>query len=285
MQKMIKSFLMIGQSNMAGRGFIHEVPPIYNERIQMLRNGRWQMMTEPVNYDRPVSGISLVGSFAEAWSRENQDDKIGLIPCAEGGSTLDEWAVDQPLFRHAITEAKFAMENSELTGILWHQGESDSMNGNYKVYYNKLFSIVEALRVELNAPDIPFIIGGLGDFLGKEGFGKYSAEYNFINQELQKFAFEQDNCYFVTAEGLTSNPDGIHIDAISQRKFGLRYFEAFSKKQHVLEPLNNENELINLIHTRENTKSEKIYRKTLELAVGKILYDEFESLLIQINKK
>jgi len=282
---MIKSFLMIGQSNMAGRGFIHEVPPIYNERIQMLRNGRWQMMTEPVNYDRPVSGISLVGSFAEAWSRENQDDKIGLIPCAEGGSTLDEWAVDQPLFRHAITEAKFAMENSELTGILWHQGESDSMNGNYKVYYNKLFSIVEALRVELNAPDIPFIIGGLGDFLGKEGFGKYSAEYNFINQELQKFAFEQDNCYFVTAEGLTSNPDGIHIDAISQRKFGLRYFEAFSKKQHVLEPLNNENELINLIHTRENTKSEKIYRKTLELAVGKILYDEFESLLIQINKK
>ncbi|HEO8419506.1 sialate O-acetylesterase [Niallia sp. FSL W8-0635] len=282
---MIKSFLMIGQSNMAGRGFIHEVPPIYNERIQMLRNGRWQMMTEPVNYDRPVSGISLVGSFAEAWSRENQDDKIGLIPCAEGGSTLDEWAVDQPLFRHAITEAKFAMENSELTGILWHQGESDSMNGNYKVYYNKLFSIVEALRVELNAPDIPFIIGGLGDFLGKEGFGKYSTEYNFINQELQKFAFEQDNCYFVTAEGLTSNPDGIHIDAISQRKFGLRYFEAFSKKQHVLEPLNNENELINLIHTRENTKSEKIYRKTLELAVGKISYDEFESQLIQINKK
>lgn len=285
MKKMIKSFLMIGQSNMAGRGFIHEVPPIYNERIQMLRNGRWQMMTEPVNYDRPVSGISLVGSFAEAWSRQNEGDRIGFIPCAEGGSTLDEWAVDQPPFRHAITEAEFAMENSELTGILWHQGESDSMNGNYKVYYKKLLSIVEALRKELNAPDLPFIIGGLGDFLGKEGFGKYSTEYNFINQELQKFAFEQDNCYFVTAEGLTSNPDGIHIDAISQRKFGLRYFEAFSKKQHVLEPLNNENELINLIHTRANTKSEKIYRKTLELAVGKISYDEFESQLIQINKK
>ena len=55
MKQMIKSFLMIGQSNMAGRGFIDDVPPIYNERIQMLRNGRWQMMTEPINYDRPVS--------------------------------------------------------------------------------------------------------------------------------------------------------------------------------------------------------------------------------------
>lgn len=280
---MIKSFLMLGQSNMAGRGFIHEVPPIYNERIQMLRNGRWQMMTEPINYDRPVAGIGLAGSFADAWCRRNQEDTIGLIPCAEGGSTLDEWAVDQPLFRHAITETKFAMQNSELTGILWHQGESDSINGNYKVYYKKLLSIFEDLRKELNAPDIPLIIGGLGDFLGKKGFGKNCTEYNLINQELQKFAFEQDNCYFVTAEDLTSNPDGIHIDAISQRKFGLRYYEAFSNKQHVLNPLNNENELINLIHTRKHSKSEMIYMKILDLSLGNISYEEFESQLIQIN--
>ena len=77
---MVKSFLMLGQSNMAGRGYIHEVPQIYNERIQMLRNGKWQMMTEPINYDRPVSGISLVGSFADEWSRQNEEDIIGLIP-------------------------------------------------------------------------------------------------------------------------------------------------------------------------------------------------------------
>ena len=57
----MKSVLMIGQSNMAGRGFINEVPMICNERILMLRNGKWQMMTEPVNYDRPISGVSLAG--------------------------------------------------------------------------------------------------------------------------------------------------------------------------------------------------------------------------------
>jgi len=280
---MVKSFLMLGQSNMAGRGYIHEVAPIYNERIQMLRNGRWQMMTEPINYDRPVSGISLVGSFADAWCLQNQEDMIGLIPCAEGGSTMDEWAVDGVLFRHAIAEAKFAMQSSELTGILWHQGESDSVCGNYKIYYKKLLLIIGAIRKELNAPDIPLIIGGLGDFLGKKGFGKNCTEYNFINQELQKFAFEQDNSYFVTASGLTSNPDGIHIDAISQRKFGLRYFEAFSNKQHVLKPLSNEDKLLNLNQDRTYTKAEKMYIKILDLSLGKISYDEFESQLMQIN--
>jgi hypothetical protein len=283
MKKMIKSFLMVGQSNMAGRGFIHEVPQIYNERIQMLRNGRWQMMPEPIKYDRHVSGTSLAGSFADAWSRQNQEDTIGLIPCAEGGSTLDEWAVDGVLFRHAVTEAKFAMESSELTGILWHQGESDSVNGNYKVYYNKLLLIIEAFRKELNAPDIPIIIGGLGEFLGKEGFGKSCTEYKFINEELQKFAFEQDNCFFVTASGLTSNPDGIHIDAISQRKFGLRYFEAFSNRQHVLKPLINEDELLNLNNARTHTKNEKIYIKSMEFALGKISYEEFVSQFMQTN--
>ncbi|AAK78508.1 hypothetical protein BJV85_003484 [Clostridium acetobutylicum] len=280
---MVKSFLMLGQSNMAGRGFINEVPMIYNERIQMLRNGRWQMMTEPINYDRPVSGISLAGSFADAWSQKNQEDIIGLIPCAEGGSSIDEWALDGVLFRHALTEAKFAMESSELTGILWHQGESDSLNGNYKVYYKKLLLIIEALRKELNVPDIPIIIGGLGDFLGKERFGKGCTEYNFINKELQKFAFEQDNCYFVTASGLTCNPDGIHIDAISQRKFGLRYFEAFFNRKHVLEPLINENELLNLNYARTHTKAEKIYIKSMDFALGKISYDEFTSELMKIN--
>ena len=34
---MIHSFLMIGQSNMAGRGFKGEVEPIKNSRIKVLR--------------------------------------------------------------------------------------------------------------------------------------------------------------------------------------------------------------------------------------------------------
>ena len=40
----MKSILLIGQSNMAGRGFLDDVQPIINENIKVLKNGRWQFM-------------------------------------------------------------------------------------------------------------------------------------------------------------------------------------------------------------------------------------------------
>jgi hypothetical protein len=281
---MIQSFLMLGQSNMAGRGFIHEVKPIVNERILMLRNGRWQMMAEPINYDRSVAGIGLAASFADAWCSENTAGQIGLIPCAEGGSEIDEWTIGGTLYNHAVSEAKFAMKTSHLSGILWHQGENDSFGGKHKTYYKKLQKIMRGFRDELGVPDLPIIIGGLGNYLGQSGFGKNCTEYALINENLKKFAFEQDNCFYVDATGLTCNPDGIHTNAKSQRKFGLRYFEAFYHKKHVLEPLHDEDDRITYLQARAHTKSEKIFQLSEKLALGEISSGDFEAQMAQIQE-
>ncbi|MGJ5711339.1 sialate O-acetylesterase, partial [Staphylococcus equorum] len=163
----MKSILLIGQSNMAGRGFIDSVKPIVDERIQVLKNGRWQMMDEPIHSDRSVAGIGPAASFAKLWLDNHPDETIGLIPCADGGTTIDDWAEDQVLTRHAISEAEFAMESSELIGILWHQGESDSLEGKHLDYEIKLNQVVDHFRQALNAPQLPFVMGLLGDFLGK----------------------------------------------------------------------------------------------------------------------
>ena len=90
---------------------------------------------------------------------------------------------------------------------------------------------MDTLRDELGLPDIPFILGGLGDFLEHARLGADCREYREINRELKRFAAEQDNCFFATAEGLTSNPDMLHFNAVSQRKLGVRYYEAFPQKQ------------------------------------------------------
>lgn len=275
----MKSVLLIGQSNMAGRGYLHEVTPIYNENIFMLRNGRWQMMTEPIHFDRSVAGVGPAASFAQAWCNANKNEQIGLIPCAEGGSSIDEWSKESTLFRHAVSEAKFAMENSELIAILWHQGESDGRSKKYKNYYHKLNILVNSFRKELGDLEVPFIVGGLGNYLGKSGFGRSCVEYDLINQELLKYVENNRNCYFVTGEKLYPNPDGIHINAESQRRFGIRYFKAYQTKSSIVEPLDNEENMVKELYEREYTMAEKRYITLQQFTLGKSSMEEVMKFL------
>jgi hypothetical protein len=282
---MIQSFLMIGQSNMAGRGYLKDVKQIFDEQIKMLVNGRWQTMTEPINFDRPTSGIGLAASFAGAWRLINQKEQIGLIPCADGGTSLDDWAVGGLLFDHAVFQAKLAQRTSILTGILWHQGENDSFGGRSAVYYEKISTIIDALRVELESPDVPFIAGGLGEFLGGGRYGQYFTEYEAVNQALQQYADTKPNSYFVSATGLGANEDGLHFDAASLRKFGIRYFESFHKNKSILAPLAFENESIKLIQERPLTKTENIALLKIQFAGGTIGLKNFENQLSMFNSQ
>lgn len=128
------------------------------------------------------------------------------------------------------------------------------------------------------------MIGELGDYLGKAGFGKSAVEYKQINAILSKVAHTEKNCYFVTSKGLTANPDGIHIDAMSQRKFGLRYYEAFSKQKHVLDVLDIEDDWIEKISERELTKNERILVQSTKFALGQLSFEEFSINISHINE-
>lgn len=281
---MIHSFLMIGQSNMAGRGFSKDVPLIYDEQIKMLRNGCWQVMVEPINYDRPSSGIGLASSFAAAW-RLQHDGEIGLIPCAEGGASLDDWAVGGPLFEHAVFQAKLALRSSKLEGILWHQGESDCFKERAAHYCEKFKVIVDALRKELDTPDMPLIIGGLGDYLTEGRYGSYFTLYPIVNKVLQEFAATEQHCYFVAASGLTANPDGIHFNAVSQRIFGIRYFEAFERLQNITVPLTHENEMLQRIYEQPLSKAAKVFLLENSFACGEMSLAELEAQLALVNQE
>lgn len=101
---------------MARRGFLNEAEPISDPRLFVLRNGRWQGMYRPVNYDRPFSGVCLAESFALAYAREH-DVKVGLIPCADGGTSLDQWAEGGLLYDHAVYQCRLAQRTSTSRGF------------------------------------------------------------------------------------------------------------------------------------------------------------------------
>ena len=224
----IRSFLMIGQSNMAGRGEFRDVEPIENPDCFMLRMGRWQQMYEPINPDRDIfkikyhNGVSLAASFADELQKLS-GDRIGLIPCADGGTSIDQWMPGEVLFDHAVMMTRLAMRSSTFSGFLWHQGEADSYEGKLEVYQEKFITMISAMRRELGAEDLPVIIGELSEDIER------LEKPNIIkmNENFHKIASVLPHCAVVSSKGLTLKDDRLHFNAVSLREFGKRYFHAY----------------------------------------------------------
>ena len=230
---LVDSVLMLGQSNMAGRGDMGQVKPIRNPLCYMLRMGRWQPMCEPVNPDRGIfegrfrSGISLAASFADAYAHHYQRP-IGLIPCADGGTCLRQWMPGELNYDHAVMQTKLALRTSDLKAILWHQGESDCLSDETVAAYRENFiQMITQLRKELGAENVPVILGELPQQMGANW--KTAGREQQLNGILRQLAAEVPNSAIASSRELTMKPDGAHFDSPACREFGKRYFEAYQK--------------------------------------------------------
>ena len=228
-EKLVSSVLMIGQSNMAGRGDIGDVEPIDNPNCYMLRMARWQRMREPINTDRSMfvghykSGISLAASFADDFAN-CINAPVGLIPCADGGTRLEQWMPGELLFDHAVAMTKLAQRTSELKCIIWHQGESDSgKDASISTYKNRFIEMITQMRKELDAENVPVIIGELSiEDWPDSGHSKLNNVFAEISKELPF-------CAVASSSGLSLKEDNLHFNAHSLREFGHRYFKEFTK--------------------------------------------------------
>lgn len=222
------SVLMIGQSNMAGRGDMADVTPIRNPRCFMLRNGRWQPMREPINPDRPIfegryrSGVSLGASFADSYA-QHFGRNVGMIPCADGGTAMAEWLPGQLLYDHALLQTKLAQRTSRLKAILWHQGESDSHDpALVETYAQRFLTMIAELRREVG--DVPVILGQLHPGIVAQVPG---AQIDRMNSIFAQIARQLPGCAVAKTTDLTLKPDNLHFDAASCRELGKRYFQAY----------------------------------------------------------
>ena len=123
--------------------------------------------------------------------------------------------------------AELASRTSTIAAVLWHQGENDCPDDLYPMHGKKLTAILNAFRKRLNLYDVPFLLGGLGDFLSNHSTYEWLSNYVNINESLKYIASENEMTGFVSAEGLSSNPDNLHFSAQSLREFGIRYYNEF----------------------------------------------------------
>lgn len=220
-------FLLIGQSNMAGRGVIEEQDKVPHPRVFTLtKEETWAPAVEPIHFDRPDRlGTGLGRSFAKTLADLAPGKKIGLIPAAMGGSALDEWKPGGKLYTDAVRRAKVAMKNGRLRGILWHQGEADCPKLELiRTYQERWLAVMKSLRADLG--DVPIVVGELGQFLYTREKNDY-AMARMVNEQLAQLAVNGTRVAFVSSQGLTHKGDVLHFDSPSLREFGRRYAHAF----------------------------------------------------------
>lgn len=225
-------YLLIGQSNMAGRGKPVPADQSPHPRVfSMNAEGNWVPAADPLHFDKPtVVGVGLGLTFGTEIALANPAAKIGLIPCAVGGSPIDAWTPETfypPTQSHpwddAIRRVRLALRNGKLRGILWHQGESDCTPDLASDYQAKLDNLISRLRTELDSNEVPFIVGQLGRFPERP----WSDSHHLVDQALRNLPERIPRTAFVSAEGLTHGGDQVHFAPDSYREFGRRYAAAY----------------------------------------------------------
>ncbi len=230
-------FILAGQSNMAGRGYVKDLSPADSApdpRVLALNEaGEWQPAVDPLHWDKAGAGVGIGKFFGRLVAAKNPGVAVGLIPTACGGSSLSAWEpgkyFDQTKshpWDDSMTRAKRAMKDGTLKAILWHQGESDANARNAPLYEAKMEALIIRFRAELNAPDLPFIMGQLGRFPVPPA-KPLTAEQIEVDRAQKAVAAKMKNVYYVSAEGLVSRGDNLHFSTASQKTFAQRYFEAY----------------------------------------------------------
>jgi hypothetical protein len=226
-------FLLVGQSNMAGRGVVEAQDLVVNPRVLMLsKEGKWVPAVDPMHFDKAAAGVGLGKTFAQIIAEANPGVTIGLIPCAVGGSPIDTWkpgvfypATKSHPWDDMVKRVELALPAGTIKGILWHQGESDSQAGLAETYAGKLQDLVKRLHELVKAPEVPFIAGQMGVF----DEAPWSPEKVLVDKAHRDLPKEVPHTAFVTAEGLHHKGDKVHFDSAAYRELGKRYAAAFLK--------------------------------------------------------
>ena len=234
-------FLLMGQSNMSGgvglaAGDTKPVPQVL--KMRYAKEGeepKWAAGAHPLHPRRPNKkarfGPGL--SFAEAYLADKPGVTVGLIPMAWGGRSIAQLSKGSEIYGDAIRHTEAAMQVGTLKGVLWHQGESDTVEQTRTdAYENRLHRLIEDVREDLGNPQLPFIVGNLAEFYGTGQDHKAPdrvARITKIKEILRRLPKKVPHTGFVESTGCSPAARAkVHFDRKSCVLLGKRYAKVYA---------------------------------------------------------
>lgn len=240
-------FLCFGQSNMEGNARIEQQDlEGVDSRFQMMatvkdkergrKAGRWYTAVPPLC--RPNTGLTPVDYFGRTMVKYLPENKrVGVINVAVGGIKIEgfmsenmedyvaneapDWMkdflsnYDNDPYAHLVKMARKAQKYGVISGILMHQGES---NTGQEEWLGKVKTIYERLLADLGleAENVPLLAG---EVVNSDRGGTCASHNDIINRLPEVIP----TAHVISSSGCTENFDRLHFNAAGYRELGRRY--------------------------------------------------------------
>jgi hypothetical protein len=225
-------FLLAGQSNMAGRGFVEPQDTVPHKRIFAIdADGKLMYAKEPLNLFEPsYVGLDCGLSFAKSLLKNIPSNiQVLIVHTAVGGSNIRQWIDDSThrnvkLLTNFKEKVAIAQHYGTIKGILWHQGESDATDKRIPLYNQHLQILFNEFRKYIGDDQLPILLGELG------AFSKQPTAFEAINTVIRNYPNQDPQSSFIYTSDLQHKGDSLHFNSAGQRSMGERYAKAFAEK-------------------------------------------------------
>ena len=242
-------YILSGQSNMDGRGLVKDLKKDHSELTKPQADiPFWYANTwgegystgwielapgysippgfgkGPKTLPNGTFGVEVV--FGSAMVKHSDGRRVAIVKVSRGGTSLiRDWMNPEskkgPLYPLLIDTVKAALAEMEargdkgrLRGMVWHQGEGDK---RAKTYADHLETFVTQIRQDLDAPELPLVIGAVYD----------NGARDQIRAQQLLAAKQIDRAIHVPCEGLNTF-EGTHFDSDAILEFGQRMADAMA---------------------------------------------------------
>ncbi len=216
-------FLLAGQSNMIGEATPDSDDTARtNVDLLVYTSSGWQPAADPLRaLDGEPNGVGPGVAFGRALlPRLPIGTRVGLILCAEGGTSIEQWQPNHPQYEACRDAA--AASGGAVAGFFFLQGEHEAHRATGAVEWAAGFPNLER-QVEADFGPIPFVLGELGSISA----ATYPFQANVRNAQAAAAQGHPEITLVATDDLVVSAVDGVHFTAASDRTLGSRLADAW----------------------------------------------------------